>query len=392
MISSEYRKHTHLARPANGNFCRNEWAILGGTCEAIKQLAGEVISELSTRYKCGYADTSHNDNTHDLPGRLSSGAIVEYMDQVDYAQLSYLSLHNSYQQRAIFSELDLMLVNGNHQQAKAQVVIIDNAKRASLQKRVGQLTNVQLILLEEGSEEPFDFVKEALPGWRQIPIYSLNHHTDSIVAFFKDKIAEAKPKLNGLVLAGGKSMRMGRDKGAIHWHGREQRYYVADLLKHYCGNVFISCRDEAQCGELSPDYLTIKDTFTHLGPFGAILSAFREQPDSAWLVIACDLPLVDDSIVNYLIEHRNPATLATAYQSQDNEYPEPLITIYEAKSYPVMLQFLAQGYSCPRKVLINSDITLLQAQVADALMNVNTPEQMSSAKSLLQANSITDEG
>jgi molybdopterin-guanine dinucleotide biosynthesis protein A len=120
-----------------------------------------------------------------------------------------------------------------------------------------------------------------------------------------------------------------------------------------------------------------------LGPYGAILSAFREKPDSAWLVIACDLPLVDADVLQQLVANRNTASIATAYKSEVNEFPEPLITIWEPKSYPALLQFLAQGYSCPRKVLINSDVTLLQSPQTDALANVNTPKELERIKRIL---------
>ena len=59
---------------------------------------------------------------------------------------------------------------------------------------------------------------------------------------------KAKPVLNGLVLAGGKSIRMGFDKANIKWHAKEQQYYIADLLKEVCENVFISCRPGQEQG------------------------------------------------------------------------------------------------------------------------------------------------
>jgi molybdopterin-guanine dinucleotide biosynthesis protein A len=90
-----------------------------------------------------------------------------------------------------------------------------------------------------------------------------------------------------------------------------------------------------------------------------------------------------------LADNRNTATIATAYQSQQNEFPEPLITIYEPKSYSALLQFLAQGYSCPRKVLINSDITLLQSPKDDALANVNTPDELDRIKRVLHTKVAT---
>ena len=378
MTLKEHKKHTDLVRPALGNYGRNEWAIVGAPCVFIKALAVNVISALSSTYKCAYADTSHNDEIVLAPGRLANGAVLEYVDQINHQQFNYSSKPTHFQLRQQFNDADLVLVNGNHQQAKNQVVIIYNNKGASLQKRMEQLTNVELILLADNVDDVFDFIKEALPDWQSIPLYRLDE-TDKIIAFFETKMQRAKPVLNGLVLAGGKSIRMGYDKGTVNWFGKEQRYHVADMLKPLCNEVFISCRSE-QKQQIDSNYNTLEDTFIGLGPFGAILSAFREQPDKAWLVVACDLPLLETDTFKFLIERRKVSAIATAFNSPDNEFPEPLITIWEPKSYPVLLSFLAQGYSCPRKVLINSDVNLLQAPDPEALTNVNTPEDLEKVK------------
>jgi molybdopterin-guanine dinucleotide biosynthesis protein A len=357
VISKDHKKHTALVRPANGNFARNEWAIVGGYCIAIKLLADQVISALSPKYKCAYADTSHNDDIIALPGRLASNAILEYTDQINYQQFNYHTTVTPFKTRQLFADADLVLVNGNHQQAKAQVVIIDINKQASLQKRVEQLTNVQLILLAENADDIFDFIKEAIPNWQEIPTFKLSN-ADKIVDFFASKLNEAQPVLNGLVLAGGKSVRMGFDKGAVNWHGKEQRYYMADMLKPCCNEVFISRRSVQQ--DMDEQYKTLTDTFIGLGPYGAILSAFREQPDNAWLVVACDLPLLDINTLQHLIDNRDCSAIATAYESSFDGFPEPLITIWEPKSYPVLLSFLAP----------NSNV----------LTNVNTPEDLEKIK------------
>jgi molybdopterin-guanine dinucleotide biosynthesis protein A len=379
----DHKKHTAIARPTNGNFGRNEWAILGGPCTVVKLLADRIISALSPFYQCAYADTSHNDDVIQLPGRLTSGAALEYTDQLNFCQLNYKEPLTPFKRRQLFAEMDLVLVNGNHQQAKEQVVIIDINKRASLQKRVGQLSNVAIILLADNADEPFDFVKDAVPNWQELPTYKINDDIQQIVSFFQSRLTKAKPVLNGLVLAGGKSARMGVDKGAVHWYGKEQRYHMADVLKGFCKEVLISCRDEEQKQEIDAQYATLTDTFTGLGPYGAILSAFRQNPDAAWLVVACDMPLVDEALLQHLTENRSVKHIATAYHSEVTNFPEPLITIWEPKSYPALLQYLSQGYSCPRKVLINSDIKLLQVPDAEALSNVNTPEEMDRVKRII---------
>ena len=248
-------------------------------------------------------------------------------------------------------------------------------------KRIDQLKNVQLILLNDNVDGIFDFVKEAVPHWQSISVLSLNE-TDNIIAFLEKQMEQSIPVLNGLVLAGGKSVRMGFDKSIIEWHGKEQRDFMADTLKEICDDVFISCRADQQ-QEIN-SYKTIADTFTGLGPYGAILSAFRENPDAAWLVTASDLPLLDKATLQYLKDYRNVSAVATTFESPHDGLPEPLITIWEPKAYPILLSFLAQGYSCPRKVLRNNNVEIIKAQHPQKLMNVNTEEELIKAKELLQ--------
>ena len=61
MTLKSHKKHASLVKPISGNFGRNEWAIIGAPCINIKLLASDIIQALSPRYKCAYADTSHND-------------------------------------------------------------------------------------------------------------------------------------------------------------------------------------------------------------------------------------------------------------------------------------------------------------------------------------------
>ncbi|MBS1563811.1 MAG: NTP transferase domain-containing protein, partial [Bacteroidetes bacterium] len=366
-----HKKHAALSRPAYGHFGRNEWAILGMPCERIKALTDTVFEALSPAYRCAYIDAEHTtDEETPMPrGRLHAGAVWEYTNKEAWQQIDYRHSLNAFQYRQLFSQADMVLVNGHHFEAAAQIVVIDEAKKASLIKRLGQLGNVQLILLGKDMSEPFDFIQDALPGWRSLPLFRLEE-TDKIIAFFKNRLQASAAPLRGLVLAGGQSLRMnGHDKGAMDWHGKEQRYYAADLLQPFCGEVFISCRP-GQETTLENGRPVLIDSFTGLGPYGAILSAFRQQPDSAWLVVACDMPLLDAQTISFLVSNRDRGYIASSFNSPHDGLPEPLIAIWEPKSYPILLSFLSQGYSCPRKVLMNSDTLLLDPPHPDALMNV----------------------
>lgn len=378
MISKEHKKHSDIARPSLGNFGRNEFAIVGTTCANIKTLADPVIRILSAKYKCAYIDAGHKDQNATMQ---TQQAFVEYSDKISYKEFRYANELDKFQYHQLFNETDLVIVNGNHNEATKQIVVIDKVKEASLLKRIDQLKNVQLILLNDNVDGIFDFVKEAVPNWQSISVLNLNE-TENIIAFLEKQMEQSTPVLNGLVLAGGKSVRMGFDKSVIEWHGKEQRDFMADTLKEICIDVYISCRED-QRREIH-DHKTITDTFTGLGPYGAILSAFRENPDVAWLVAASDLPLLDKATLQYLKDYRNTSAVATTYESPHDGLPEPLITIWEPKAYPILLSFLAQGYSCPRKVLRNNNVEIIKAQHPQKLMNVNTEEELIKAKELLQ--------
>ena len=101
------------------------------------------------------------------------------------------------------------------------------------------------------------------------------------------------------------------------------------------------------------------------------------------MVLATDLPFVNEDLVKLLLEKRNPSKVATAIKGKGKQFPEPLITIYEPKAYPVLLQYLAQGYSCPRKMLINSNVEIVEVE-DDLIRNINTPEEFDAARKELK--------
>ncbi|MCF8451259.1 MAG: NTP transferase domain-containing protein [Taibaiella sp.] len=191
--------------------------------------------------------------------------------------------------------------------------------------------------------------------------------------------------LYGLVLAGGKSVRMGMDKGAMNWYGKEHRYLLADMLKTFCDDVYISCRAEQQ-SDIHSDYKTLTDSVEGAGPLIAILSAFSKYPDAAWLVIACDLPLLDTATISYLAANRNTESIASTFLSPHDQLPEPLITIWEPASYPLLLAHIADGFKCPRKALIRNEnlVNLLVAPNPHALYNTNTQEDAEKVRLILE--------
>ena len=368
-------KHAALARPDLGEFGRFELAILGTPCNQIKRLAAAIMEHLGTQLRVAYVDADHKGEEGPANPFLQAGATLHYNDKIAAKRFDYRGDLNPYQLKPFFTGQDLVLVNGNHFAARSQVVVVDPAK--PLEKKLDKLTDVRLVLLAEGVTDVPAYLAAPLQRAGNPPVLPL-HDTEAVARHIFQRWQAQLPPLHGLVLAGGLSTRMQRDKGLLDYHGEAQREYAAGLLARYCRQVYLSCRPD-QAPEPGGKFPFLPDTFTGLGPKGGILSALRHQPDTAWLVVACDLPLLDDETLHFLVSHRDPSRVATAFLDPEGKFPEPLVTIYEPRSYPVLLQMLGLGYSCPRKTLINSDVALLRAPNGKALTNVNEPAEYEKA-------------
>jgi len=200
----------------------------------------------------------------------------------------------------------------------------------------------------------------------------------------------SKDNLYGLILTGGKSSRMKRDKAMLNYHGVDQIKYCSDLLKKYCGSVFLSNREDQKDTEGYKGYQQIHDRkpYVDIGPLGGILSAMTLYPDVNWLILACDLPYVDQSLVEILLKKRDPLNIVTAFKSAHDDLPEPLFAIYESTSINTLKNSFEKGINCPRKILLNSTIDLLELPNIQALDNINNPEEFEITKRSLKNRDI----
>jgi len=363
----KHRKHTKLSKRSFGNYATNEIAILGAKCTIISNFVQNIIKNIEKKKKFAYLDASHNKEI--IAPKLddftfhSSGNLVK----------TSLTKMNRYNDKILFSAYDLLFINGNHYQGEQQILILDNEKEASVLKRIDQLNNIQFIIKLNEDSKIFDFLVEKYPNISNLKTYAI-HEMGKICQHIDNLMQQKIAPIKGLVLAGGKSLRMGTDKGLLEFHGKSQRNFTIELLENLNIKTFLSVRKEQNIKDIQ----IIEDVFLGLGPFGAICSAFQQNPNTAWLVIATDLPFVDESIIQLLLQKRNPSKIATAIQGNSKQFPEPLITIWEPKSYPILLNYLAQGISCPRKVLINNDVEIIK--IDDGFIrNINTPDEFEAA-------------
>ena len=180
----------------------------------------------------------------------------------------------------------------------------------------------------------------------------------------------------GLVLAGGKSRRMGSDKASLTQNGESQLSRAFNLLQTHTERAFVSTSADQHDDPLRQGFEKIVDAYEDLGPLAGILSAMDMNPAVSWLVLACDLPAVDDATIRYLLQNASAESPATAYRSVHDDLPEPLCAIYRPAARTIIDRFVSDGYKCPRKILINSPTQLLTQPNPGALHNINSPEDL----------------
>ncbi|AUC85969.1 molybdenum cofactor guanylyltransferase [Polaribacter sp. ALD11] len=369
----KHQKHTNLERRNNDTFAPNEISVLGTNCNAISDLVHKVSQKLS-KYKLAYFDASH---AKDVKKNKLSEYVFHHEGNV---QITTSGNVNKFQQRLDFAQFDCVFINGNHYQGAKQILVLDEAKEASVLKRLTQLDRIQFVIKLTKDTAYFSFLEEKIPNIKNMICYTIDE-VDKISNHINNLIQEKIAPVKGLVLVGGKSTRMGQDKSDLNYFGKPQKEAAKELLENNNLETFYSVQNSLNKEN------EISDKFINLGPFGGICSAFQKDPNTAWFVLATDVPFINEEIIQALLQHRNPSKVATAIKGKGKEFPEPLITIYEPKAYPILLQYLAQGYSCPRKMLINSDVEIVE--IDDYFIrNINTPEEFEVAKKELSNSSL----
>jgi molybdenum cofactor guanylyltransferase len=196
------------------------------------------------------------------------------------------------------------------------------------------------------------------------------------------------PPLYGLVLAGGRSTRMQRDKATIEYRPGETQIDTAmNLLRDRVARVWLSVRRDQVNDPVRARFEQIVDVGGVEGPIAGISAAMAAHPGAAWLVLACDLPFLDAATLDTLIASRSTDSDATAFRSSHDGLPEPLCAIYEPRASAKIAAHIAGGRNCPRKFLINANTMLLDQPNARALDNVNTVDEYASAMSSLDPKS-----
>jgi molybdopterin-guanine dinucleotide biosynthesis protein A len=365
-----HSKHPPLARPRIGYYGRTEFALVGSTCQRMEAIMHDWADRIGQDH-CLLVTGEHAQP--EVAGLTRRGHKTFASGRADWSPVDDRLLGQGY---------ELVLVNGNHYPAARQIVFLDTEKAGTLERRAQQLTDIAAIVRVDAEQTLPDWLQPIRDRQAEPPLEVGVGEIDRLLPLIERAIAAARPSLKALLLVGGKSERMGADKSElVYRNGQPEWQRLRDLCTDLSIPVHLSVATMKSAPSTNLPIIT--DRFPGLGPLGAIASAFLTDPDAAWLVLACDLPLLDKRTLEFLVNSRQYHQCATAPRRPDAEWPEPLVTIYEPRAYERMLRFLSLGYACPRKVLINSPTAVLPLADGRPLTNANTPEERAAVLTLL---------
>ena len=131
--------------------------------------------------------------------------------------------------------------------------------------------------------------------------------------------------ITGIILAGGKSERMGTDKGLMLYKGKPFIKHVYEAMKAVLGKNIVVVSSNADYDAFG--YSRIEDLIADKGPVGGLYTALKQSKTKLNLVLSVDVPLISTELLEWLIKNHDDAYLLT--QVQSNEKPSPLIAIYD---------------------------------------------------------------
>jgi molybdopterin-guanine dinucleotide biosynthesis protein A len=189
-------------------------------------------------------------------------------------------------------------------------------------------------------------------------------------------------KITGIILAGGKNLRMGKNKAFLEVNGER----IIDRTR----NLFLELFDEVLLvTNRLPDYLDLNlrmvaDLYTGKGALGGVYTGLFHASHSHAFVAACDMPFLNRDLIRHLID-LSPGYDIVIPKTQDGL--QPLHAIYSQKCLPFMEELIRQDnlkiidffHRVKKREVPTEEILPLDPNLT-SFLNVNTPEELARIK------------
>jgi molybdopterin-guanine dinucleotide biosynthesis protein A len=148
----------------------------------------------------------------------------------------------------------------------------------------------------------------------------------------------AENNITGIILAGGKSSRMGRDKGFVKLNGVTFMSHIIEALKPLVKEIIVvSNASEYDVFKLK----RVEDIIENSGPLAGLYSGLVHSETEDNMVLSCDVPLINTVVLKKLIDGFTSETDVIQIESRGRTMP--LIAMYKKRCAPHFLKHLEQG-------------------------------------------------
>jgi molybdopterin-guanine dinucleotide biosynthesis protein A len=179
--------------------------------------------------------------------------------------------------------------------------------------------------------------------------------------------------------AGGKSSRMGQDKGLLIFLGNPLFQHIIDQVADLSDDIFvISNQPERYATTSVPVY---GDSIEGIGALGGLFSALRHAQHERCLVLACDMPIVNRDLILHLVRAA-PGADAVVPQLDERKL-EPFRAVYARSCLPAIESAIQRGERRAVSFLPYVDTLYVAREELEALnpsldtfLNINTPEDL----------------
>ncbi|OGX13052.1 MAG: hypothetical protein A3I71_01130 [Omnitrophica WOR_2 bacterium RIFCSPLOWO2_02_FULL_63_16] len=190
--------------------------------------------------------------------------------------------------------------------------------------------------------------------------------------------------VTGLILAGGQSRRMGRDKARLPWGAVTLIEHVIDTVRPLVEELIVSVRDARQVPRLAVH--VVEDLVPDAHALGGLYTGLRAASYARCFVCACDAPFLHPALIRFLIEQADGYDLVVP---ETDEGLHPLHAVYATSIVPVIeAQLRARRLSLralARKVCVKRVAPKLLARYDPtglSFLNLNTPEDYVKARGM----------